>query len=84
MLGCEIFFPLRKYFLLEMLDDLAAKDFPSLRPIAEIERDAELLIINSHPTTAWSRPLPPNVIPIGAMHVRPAQPLPEVHIHNYC
>ena len=78
MLACEIFFPLRKYFLLEMLDNLVAKDFPGLRPIAEIERDAELLIINSHPTTAWARPLSPNVIPIGAMHVRPAEPLPKV------
>jgi glucuronosyltransferase len=78
-LGMELFLMLRRYFVLEMVDDLVREDFPNLRPIAEIERDAELLIMNSHPTTAWSRPLPPYAIPIGPLHVRPAQPLPKVN-----
>ena len=79
LIGLEIFFMLRRYFVLRMVDDLVREDFPNSRPIAEIERDAELLIMNSHPTTSWSRPLPPYVIPIGPLHVRPAKPLPEVN-----
>lgn len=78
LIGLEVFFMLRRYFVLGMVDDLVKEDFPESRPIAEIERDAELLIMNSHPTTSWSRPLPPYVIPIGPLHVRPPQTLPKV------
>ena len=80
LIGLEVFFMLRRYLVLGMVDDLVKEDFPNSRPIVEIERDAELLIMNSHPTTSWSRPLPPYAIPIGPLHVRAAQPLPKVII----
>ena len=80
MFGMELFFWLRRYFVLGMVDDLVKNDFPNSRPIAEIERDAQLLLMNSHSTTTWSRPLPPYAIPIGPLHVRPAQPLPKVFL----
>ena len=79
-LGMELFLWCRRYFVLGMVDEMVREDFPNSRPIAEIERDAELLIMNSHPTTSWSRPLPPYAIPIGPLHVRAAQPLPKVII----
>jgi glucuronosyltransferase len=74
----ELFFLLRKVLWLNTIDDLARKDFPNSRPIIEIERDAQLCILNSHPATAWTRPLTQNVIPIPALHTRPAKSLPEV------
>lgn len=80
MLSSEVFLWLRQIFLLNMLDDFARKDFPNSRSVAVIERDADLCFINSHPATAWARPLPMNVIPLGATHVRPANTLPEVSL----
>lgn len=78
MLSSELFLLVRKIFWLHALDDRAIKDFPNTRTIAEIERDSQLCILNSHPATAWTRPLPQNVIPIPALHTRPAKPLPQV------
>lgn len=74
----EIFLIIRKRIILRMLDDLARPDFPNARPIAEIERSAQLCLASHHSTTAWPRSLPPTFIPIGALHVRPAKPLPNV------
>ena len=78
LVGNELFLLIRKYYILNFLDEIANKDFPNSRPIFEIERDSSLCIINSHPATAWHRPLPPNVIEIGALHTRPPMPLPKV------
>lgn len=61
-----------------MLDQVIRKDFPDARSIEQIERDAKLCLTNIHPVTAWVRSLPPNVIAVGAMHVRPPKPLPDV------
>lgn len=87
MLSTESFKILRKIFLINMMDNYVKKEFPNSRAITEIERDAELCFINSHPATAWTRTLPPHVIPLGALHVRPAKPLPNVRnielISNY-
>lgn len=77
-LSTELFFLVRKAFWLNMLKDVTNKDFPNSRSISEIERDSQLCIINSHPATAWARPLPQNVIPIPALHTRPPKPLPQV------
>ena len=77
-LGTEVFLLLRKLFLIRMLDDLARKDFPDGRSINEIERDAAICLANIDFATSWTRTLPKTIIPVGAMHVRPAKPLPKV------
>lgn len=74
----EVFLQMRKSYLLPVLDKVAKKDFPEARPISEIERNAELCFANIHAASSWQRSLPPTFIPVGAMHVRPANPLPEV------
>lgn len=79
MLSGEVFIQLRKWFVLPAIDEIIKKDFPDARPIAQIEREAQMAIVNSHPAAAWVRPLPPNIIPVPALHVRPPQPLPEVY-----
>ena len=78
MLSSEVFLVIRKWFLLRMLDDYVKKEFPNATPIEQFEKEAAMMFSNSHPATAWPRPLPPNVIPIGALHVRPGKPLPQV------
>lgn len=78
MMTSQTFMLLRKVFLLNKLDNLIQKDFPNSRPIAEIERDSQLCLLNSHPATAWIRTLPPNVIPIVGLHIGPKKPLPQV------
>ena len=74
----QLFLILRRVFLVNMLDEYTKNDFPNARSISEIEKDASLCISSDHPTTSWPRPLPPNVIPIGGLHVKPGQPLPLV------
>jgi glucuronosyltransferase len=78
MLAGELFFLLRKVMWFNQIEEMIEKDFPNSRSILEIERDSQLCILNSHPATAWTRPLPQNVVPIPALHTRPAKPLPEV------
>jgi len=51
LLTTEMFKPIRKFFLLDLLDGHIKKDFPEARSIAEVERDVALAIVNSHPTT---------------------------------
>ena len=40
--------------------------------------EAELFLINTHFALDFPRPLPPNVIPVGGLTTKPAQPLSEV------
>lgn len=77
LISIEMFLLVRKIFWLDILDDKIRKDFPNSRSVSEIERDSQLCIINSHPATAWARPLPQNMVPIPALHTRPAKPLPQ-------
>ena len=74
----EIFLFVRKRIVLRRLDDLVRPDFPNARPIEKIERSAQLCLASYHSATAWPRTLPPTFIPIGALHVRHAKPLPNV------
>jgi glucuronosyltransferase len=67
------FLVLQKFYLLAALDQLAKKDFPAARPISEMERNAELNFANIHPASSWTRLLPPTLIPVPAMHVRPCR-----------
>lgn len=78
MLSVEILLFFRKMYVLPILDNLARNDFPNSRPIKQIERSAQLCLASHHPTTAWPRILPQIFVPIGALHVRPPQPLPDV------
>ena len=82
MIRIEILIRGRKLLLTKPLDQLIAKDFPKSRPISEMELEAQLSIINGKTTITWPRPLPPNVVTIGALHVRPAQPLAQVNFNN--
>jgi len=51
------------------------EDLPS---VTEIHRGTSLFLMNSHYTSTYHRPVLPDVIEIGGIHCRPANPLPEV------
>ena len=44
----------------------------------ELERNASLVLVNSHHSLGYPRPLSPNVIEVGGMHCRPAQDLQKM------
>ena len=66
-----------RYSVISQVDAHIKKDFPNARSMMDIQNDVSFVILNQHPTTVWPRPLPPNVIAIRSLHLRPAQPLPQ-------
>jgi len=74
----ELFY---RFLILRSIDQMILKDFPNAPWVEELGKETSLIIINSHPVIAWPRSLPPTVVSIGALHTRPAKPLPKVN-HN--
>jgi glucuronosyltransferase len=71
-------------FVVRALEERIRRDIPGARSLTELRGEASLLLLNSDPITYWPRSLPPSVIGIGALHTRPAKPLPEVIVFAYC
>ena len=78
-LQSEIAMLFNNWFVLKPVEERIRRDMPDIKPLSDLMRQASLLMMNSHPATDWPRSLPPSVIPIGALHTRPAKPLPEVN-----
>lgn len=51
--------------------------FPGAPSVQEISRNVSLVLINTDYSTDVSRPLLPNMIPIGGFHLKPIKKLPE-------
>nr|XP_027223424.1 2-hydroxyacylsphingosine 1-beta-galactosyltransferase-like [Penaeus vannamei] len=51
--------------------------FPDLPPLLDIERNQSLTLINSHFSMDVAVPLLPSQVAVGAIHCRPANPLPK-------
>ena len=51
--------------------------FPDLPPLLEIERNQSLTLMNTHFSIDIPMPLLPSQVEVGAMHCRPAKPLPQ-------
>ncbi|XP_063593601.1 UDP-glycosyltransferase UGT5-like isoform X1 [Penaeus indicus] len=51
--------------------------FPDLPPLLDIERNQSLTLINSHFSINMAVPLLPSQVAVGAVHCRPAKPLPK-------
>ncbi|KAG7306656.1 hypothetical protein JYU34_008074 [Plutella xylostella] len=68
----------RKYFSLEEQHYLAQRVFKNLKDVphvADLERNASLILINSHFTLAVVRPYLPNIVEIGGVHIEDVKPL---------
>lgn len=70
---------LRQYYHVEHRDREARKAFgEGIRSITEIEDDIAINLVNINWATEGSFPVSPSLIPIGGLHIKPVQPLPEV------
>lgn len=47
-------------------------------PLSHIVRNTSLLLLNNHFSLNYPRPLVPNMVEVGGMHVQPPKKLPEV------
>jgi hypothetical protein len=47
-------------------------------PLTELLRKTSLLLVNNHFTLNYPKPLMPNIIEVGGMHIEQPKKLPEV------
>ncbi|XP_046982684.1 UDP-glucosyltransferase 2-like [Schistocerca americana] len=61
------------------LDEIVRKAFgdPSMPPLAEMERNMSLLLLNNHFSFDYARPLVPNAVQVAGMHIKPPKALPK-------
>ncbi|CAB3254069.1 unnamed protein product [Arctia plantaginis] len=50
---------------------------PDVPSIEEMEKNVQMLFLNSHPIFANNRPVPPSVVYLGALHLQPVKELPQ-------
>ena len=50
---------------------------PDCPKLEELEKNFSLVLTNSHPVFNFPRVLPPQVVEVGGIHCRPANPLPD-------
>jgi glucuronosyltransferase len=53
-------------------------DYAPLPSISELDSSTSLLLLNHHFSISYPRPLVPNMVEVGGMHVKPAKKLPAV------
>lgn len=68
--------------VIEQLDnDFLKSEFGVNAPtVHELKSYIELFFVNVHPIFDGNRPVPPGVVYLGALHLKPIKPLPEVSI----
>ncbi|XP_042887607.1 UDP-glycosyltransferase UGT5-like isoform X2 [Penaeus japonicus] len=70
-------FYLRHWSLVPRLQKEVSEIFPELPPLLDIERNQSLTLVNSHFSMDVALPLLPSQVEVGAIHCRPAKPLPK-------
>ncbi|CAL8107627.1 unnamed protein product [Orchesella dallaii] len=61
-------------YLSKMYQDHLGSDVPD---VDEIDKNVTLLLMNSHFSLTYPRPLMPDVVEVGGLHTRPSKPLPN-------
>ena len=77
----------RKYYYLPNQDAIARKYFnytDELPSISELETSTALVLVNSHFSLSYPKPLMPNLVQVGGMHIKPPQELPDVRSSKIC
>ncbi|CAG9807528.1 unnamed protein product [Chironomus riparius] len=66
--------------LVKICDDVIDKYLPDTknRDYYDLVKNVDLLLINAHPVMGFIRPILPNTIPLGFLHIYPPQPLPGI------
>jgi glucuronosyltransferase len=71
----------RKYYYLPKQEAIARKYFNytnELPSISELESSTALVLVNSHFSFSYPKPLMPNFVPVGGMHIKAPKELPDV------
>ncbi|XP_067012230.2 UDP-glucosyltransferase 2-like [Anabrus simplex] len=71
----------RELYYLPRQDAIMRKYFNNSEPmpyVRELERRTSLLLLNSHLSLSYPRPMVPNAVQVGGMHIKPPKRLPEV------
>ena len=69
----------RKFYHLPIMDNIAQKYFGNSTPLpSEIEKNISLVMVNTHYSLDYPRPLVPAMITVGGLHITPGQVLPNV------
>lgn len=69
----------RKFHHLPIMDNIAQEYFGKSTPLpSEIEKNISLVMVNTHFSLDYPRPLLPAMITVGGMHVTPGRELPNV------
>jgi glucuronosyltransferase len=55
-------------------------DYAPLPSISELASSTSLMLVNSHFSISYPKPMMPNIVQVGGMHLKPARKLPEVSI----
>ncbi|XP_017069909.2 UDP-glycosyltransferase UGT5 [Drosophila eugracilis] len=50
---------------------------PGLPSTEDMVKNTSLMLVNQHFSLSGPKPLPPNIIEVGGVHIRPPKPLPE-------
>ncbi|KAF2901331.1 hypothetical protein ILUMI_04855, partial [Ignelater luminosus] len=67
-----------RYYSIPREFEISKKFFgDKIRSIDEVERTMNLLISNNDPVVDYSRPLPPNIIPVAGIHIQHVKKLPK-------
>ena len=52
--------------------------YPGTPPISKLIHDLEVFLVNTNEFVDYPKLLPPNVVQVGGLQMRPVQPLPQV------
>ncbi|KDR22772.1 hypothetical protein L798_15644, partial [Zootermopsis nevadensis] len=79
---CGVFFTLgRQFYFLPRQDKIVKpffKDVEGLPHLAELDATSTaLLLVNSHFSISSPKPLMPNIVQVGGLHIKPPKPLPD-------
>lgn len=59
-------------------EPIVRKHFPEVtKSYNELVSNVDLQLINAHPALGYLRPIVPNTIPLGFLHIKPPKPLPS-------
>ena len=77
----------RKYYHLPKQEAIARKYFNYTRELpslSELESSTALVLANSHFSLSYPKPLMPNFVQVGGMHIKPPKELPDVRSGKIC
>lgn len=74
-----LIFKATRWYINSLQDNVMRRHFGSDVPfVGDLQRNASLMLLNTHVSLSYPRPTVPNVIYVGGMHVKPPKELPKV------